>query len=82
MIKNFLYPCIPLVVVVLFISLLCCSSAPKDRVSIINGSTEPTVIKRYPNGKAIYKVEFEGHYYLILNNNGGICHDENCKCKK
>lgn len=35
----------------------------------------------------IRKFEFEGHTYLIRNNScgysgyGGICHDENCKCK-
>lgn len=31
----------------------------------------------------IYKVEIEGHTYLIRSygNKGGICHDENCKCK-
>ena len=29
------------------------------------------------------KVHFEGHTYLIINtvHRGGICHDENCKCK-
>lgn len=31
----------------------------------------------------ISKFEFEGHTYLIRNigHQGGICHDENCKCK-
>lgn len=31
----------------------------------------------------ICKVEFEGHTYLLLEGYriGGICHDENCKCK-
>ena len=31
----------------------------------------------------IRKFEFEGHTYLIRDGNyrGGICHDENCKCK-
>lgn len=32
----------------------------------------------------IRKIEFEGHTYLVRDNyhTGGICHDENCKCKK
>lgn len=32
----------------------------------------------------IYKLDFEGHTYLIRTdyNRGGMCHDENCKCKK
>ena len=31
----------------------------------------------------VSKFEFEGHTYLIrdCSNRGGICHDENCKCK-
>ena len=35
----------------------------------------------------IYKFEFEGHTYLIRNRLadsggwGGMCHDENCRCK-
>ena len=31
----------------------------------------------------VIKFEFEGHTYLIrsIGNQGGICHDENCKCK-
>lgn len=31
----------------------------------------------------IKKFEFEGHTYLIrdFGSRGGICHDENCKCK-
>lgn len=30
------------------------------------------------------KVEFEGHTYIVRSDwhRGGICHDENCKCKK
>ena len=81
--KKFIYPCIPFVLVVLFVTVLgaCNSAVPRDRVSITDGTTEPVVIKRY-SGQAIRKLEFEGHHYLVLNNNGGICHDENCKCKK
>lgn len=32
----------------------------------------------------ITKFEYEGHTYLIRGSyqKGGICHDENCKCKK
>jgi len=32
---------------------------------------------------SIEKIEFEGHAYLVRNGyrRGGICHDENCKCK-
>lgn len=29
----------------------------------------------------IHKAYFEGHSYLIYKRDG-ICHDENCKCKK
>ena len=31
----------------------------------------------------ITKFEYEGHTYLLRDayNRGGICHDENCKCK-
>lgn len=32
----------------------------------------------------IFKVEIEGHTYLIRNHDrrGGICHDANCHCRK
>lgn len=33
----------------------------------------------------IHKVEYEGHTYLMRSEPGGyggICHDENCNCKK
>ena len=32
----------------------------------------------------LYKIEFEGHSYLIWNkpHRGGICHDQNCECLK
>lgn len=28
----------------------------------------------------VYKVDYEGHTYLLLDANS-MCHDENCKCK-
>lgn len=52
----------------------------------------PNVKSRQDMGGSIgniIKIEFEGHTYLIRNYNGspyigygGMCHDENCKCKK
>lgn len=32
----------------------------------------------------MHKLEFEGHTYLVLKgeHTAGICHDQNCKCKK
>lgn len=31
----------------------------------------------------LYRIQFEGHVYLIRNagNQGGICHDPDCVCK-
>lgn len=37
----------------------------------------------FSNTGEITKFEYEGHTYLMRNayQKGGICHDENCKCK-
>ena len=69
--KQFIYPCIPFILVALFILLLTnCSS---------NGSVGDQI--------KISKIEIEGHTYLIRERLlfnvgfGGMCHDENCECK-
>lgn len=52
---------------------------------VLGGCTDTTTEKQnidYYVG-TIRKFEFEGHTYIIRSNcnQGGICHDENCKCK-
>lgn len=58
-------------------------------INIFCGCTESQTYnpKHIGGVGTIEKFEFEGHTYLIRTSSGGytgwggICHDENCKCK-
>lgn len=82
--KKFIYPCIPFVLVIFFITVLgACNSAVSNNTAGFDSSWMSEVVKW----------EYEGHTYLIIKSResgygtsfyyiSGITHDENCKCKK
>ena len=82
--KKFIYPCIPFVLVALFVTIL--------------GACRPKTLNDTAGFESnwrseIVKWKYEGHTYLIIKSRevgygsgfyyiSGITHDENCKCKK
>lgn len=65
---------VAILVCVLFGACIGCNSGKVYRG---NDSTRPNF--------EIYKVEYEGHSYLLMRftqvNGGSMCHDENCRCR-
>lgn len=60
-----------------------CGCAPCDEDSSHTACESKTINLGSNGGRLkIDKFEFEGHKYLRPRNGGGICHDENCSCKK
>lgn len=69
--KDILWmPILAIVVIAVFVAMICWLSDKEERCNECMQS--------------IRHVEYEGHTYLVYNSGYkfGICHDENCKCKK